>query len=352
MKRWRRFTERLGEALLNAWYGDAAWLSVLRPLEAIYCRQVTRRLAEARAGKRTVHQLSVPVIVVGNLTLGGTGKSPLVAWLARYLSEQGYRPGILSRGYGGKSADYPLRVAETTPVDVCGDEPLMLAAQTGVPVVVDPRRARGAERLLDEGCDILISDDGLQHLALGRDMELVVVDGQRGFGNGRCLPAGPLREPLSRLASIDALVVNGAEPDAVAGGQGAAQRYQMTLAPVVWRRLSDDARLPLSPLPFAPRVHGLAGIGNPPRFFATLEGLGLDVMPHPKPDHHRFTSQDLSFDDEAPVIMTAKDAVKCRGFADSRCWALDVEARPSSGFIEWFAIQLDALTRVPQGERQ
>ncbi|WP_347400996.1 tetraacyldisaccharide 4'-kinase [Halomonas sp. YLGW01] len=350
MSRFGRLTERLGEGLMAAWYGDAAWLGLLRPLEALYRRQVTRRLVDFQSGKGSVHHPGVPVIVVGNLTLGGTGKSPLVAWLARHLAEQGYRPGILSRGYGGESEEYPLRVSEATPVEACGDEPLMLAAQTGVPVVVDPRRARGAERLLDEGCDILISDDGLQHLALGRDLELVVVDGQRGFGNGRCLPAGPLREPLSRLESVDALVVNGAEPDEVAGAEGAGQRFTMTLKPVGWRRLTDDARLPLSPLPFARAVHGLAGIGNPPRFFATLEGLGLRVTPHPKPDHHRFTPEDLRFDDEAPVVMTAKDAVKCRGFADARCWALDVEAHPSAGFIEWFATQLDALTRVAQGE--
>lgn len=349
---WDRFSERLGEVMLSAWYNDAAWLGMLRPLEALYRRQVARRLADFQTGKRPVHHPGVPVVVVGNLTLGGTGKSPLVAWLARYLAERGYRPGILSRGYGGESADYPLRVTAKTPVEVCGDEPLMLSAQAGVPVVVDPQRARGAERLLDEGCDILISDDGLQHLALGRDLELVVVDGQRGFGNGHCLPAGPLREPLSRLASVDALVVNGANGNDVTGAEAATNRFSMILTPVAWRRLSDDQRLPLSPLPFDHQVHGLAGIGNPPRFFATLEGLGLGVTPHPKPDHHRFTSQDLQFGDEAPVVMTAKDAVKCRGFADARCWALDVEARPSAGFIEWFATQLEALTRVAQGERQ
>ncbi|MDR9439441.1 MAG: tetraacyldisaccharide 4'-kinase [Halomonas sp.] len=330
---------RLGERWLAAAYRGDAWLVALRPLEALYRLAVRRRAAAFASGRRAVWQAPVPVIVVGNITLGGTGKSPLVAWLARFLAERGWSPGILSRGYGGRSERYPLLLEADTPVTACGDEPRMLADQTGVPVVVDPDRARGARRLLAAGCDILIGDDGLQHLALGRDLELVVVDGRRGFGNGHCLPAGPLREPLARLAGVDAVVING-EPafEAPAGAHG------MTLVPSAWRRLGDGAQLPPSPPPFTGPAHALAGIGHPARFFATLEALGVEPIPHAFADHHRFTAADLAFADHRPVVMTAKDAVKCRELAPVDSWVLEVEARPDAAFIDWLQAQLVSLS--------
>lgn len=334
-----RVKAALGTRLLSAWYRDAAWLRLLAPLEWMYRHWMSARTRAYAAGRKPVWQAPVPVIVVGNLTLGGTGKSPLVAWLAGWLSEQGYRPGILSRGYGGRSDAYPLRVLADTPAGQCGDEPLMLARQTAVPVVVDPVRPRGARRLLQEGCDILIADDGLQHLALGRDLELVVVDGERGFGNGRCLPAGPLREPLARLASCDALIVNGRPRAAMPGSY-----HEMQLVPRSWRRVSDDTRMPIERPPFDGPVHAVAGIGHPERFFATLDALGLEVEPHPFADHHDFGAADLAFDDGRAVVMTAKDAVKCRDLADGRCWALDVEARPDPAFIDWLVARLQTLT--------
>lgn len=329
----------LGERWLAAAYRGDAWLVALRPLEALYRLAVRRRAAAYAAGRRAVWRAPVPVIVVGNITLGGTGKSPLVAWLARFLAERGWSPGILSRGYGGRSDRYPLLLDDDTPVTACGDEPRMLADQAGLPVVVDPDRARGARRLLAAGCDILIGDDGLQHLALGRDLELVVVDGRRGFGNGRCLPAGPLREPLTRLDGVDAVVING-EP-AFDPPTGA---YGMALVPSAWRRLDEGRRLPLTPPPFAGPVHALAGIGHPARFFATLEELGVEPITHAFADHHRFTAADLAFADHRPVVMTAKDAVKCRGLAPADSWILEVEARPDAAFIDWLQTRLVSLS--------
>lgn len=330
----------LSDHLVSAWYRGAGWLRLLAPLEWLYRTAVARRARAYANGNKTTWRAPVPVIVVGNLTVGGTGKSPLVAWLVRWLGERGYRPGILSRGYGGHSPDYPLLVRSDMSVAECGDEPLMLASQTGVPVVVDPQRVRGAKRLLEEGCDVLVADDGLQHLALGRDIELVVVDGVRGFGNRHCLPAGPLREPLSRLQSCDALVVNGEPASAMP-----ATYHTMELIPRHWRHLEDGALLPLTPIPFEGAVHAVAGIGNPERFFRTLKRLGLDVTAHPFPDHHRFQAQDLNFEDTGAIVMTAKDAVKCRHLADTRCWVLDVEAQPEPGFVAWLTSRLALLAQ-------
>ena len=328
----------VGERWLTAAYAGSAWLGLLRPLEALYRAAVARRSAAYAGGHREAWRAPVPVIVVGNLTLGGTGKSPLVAWLVRHLAAEGWRPGILSRGYGGKHAAYPLLVDDRTPATQCGDEPRMLGDQTGVPVVVDPDRPRGARRLLEEGCDILVSDDGLQHLALARDLELVVVDGARGFGNGRCLPAGPLREPLSRLEGVDAVVVNGEPRFAPPSGT-----FTMRLRPVAWRRLGNGERLPLAPLPFAVPVHAVAGIGRPARFFETLEELGVEAIPHPFGDHHAYRGEELAFDDGRPLVMTAKDAVKCRGLAPADSWVLEVEAAPETGFADWLGERLARL---------
>lgn len=329
---------------LDAGYRDAGWLKALRPLEWLYRAAVSARRDAYMNGRKPVWHAPVPVIVVGNITLGGTGKSPLVAWLGRWLSEQGWRPGIVSRGYGGKAPRYPLYVGIDSPVSQSGDEPLMLAQQTGLPVVVDPDRPRGVRQLIAAGCDIVISDDGLQHLALGRDIELLVVDGQRGFGNARCLPAGPLREPLSRLDDVDAVIVNGQprQPLAVPN-QRKQLMHLMQLQPARWRRLVDGRCQPAHELPFVGNVHALAGIGNPQRFFATLEALGMAFEAHPLPDHHRFSAEDLQFGDDRAVVMTAKDAVKCRPFADERCWALDVEACPEPAFVDWLRGRLATL---------
>lgn len=334
--------ERLGKAWLTAAYRGDRWLLVLRPLEWLYRHLLARRTRAYRLGQRTVWQPTVPLIVVGNITLGGTGKSPLVAWLATWLQARGWHPGIVTRGYGGRGAVYPLRVTAETPVRESGDEPRMLHDRTGLPLVADPERPRGARRLIDEGCDILISDDGLQHLALGRDIELVVVDGRRGWGNSRCLPAGPLREPLSRLDDVDAVLING-EP-AFTPPRGA---HSMTLAPAGWRPLGGTARVALRPLPFTGPVHAVAGIGNPERFFATLSELGVEIVAHAFTDHHAFRQADLVFDDDRPVVMTAKDAVKCCGLALGDAWVLEVEAVPDAGFQGWFEERIQGFRPPP-----
>ncbi|MFC0269383.1 tetraacyldisaccharide 4'-kinase [Kushneria aurantia] len=324
--------------LQNAWYSDARWPRLLTPLELLYKRAVHSRRDAFATSRRQVWHAPVPVIVVGNITVGGTGKSPLVAWLGRWLSERGWRPGIVARGYGGHAPRYPFYVDEHSDVGYAGDEPVMLAQQTRLPVVVDPDRPRAARKLVAAGCDILLSDDGLQHFALGRDIELVVVDGARGFGNGRCLPVGPLREPLSRLAEVDAVISNG-DPQMPAS----ASHYAMTTVPAAWRHLNDGVCYSIDQCPFSGRVHAMAGIGNPQRFFDTLTALGVDHQRHPLPDHYRFSAYDLRFTDNLPVVMTAKDAVKCRPFANERCWSLDIEARPEQALVDWLSKRLQAL---------
>ncbi|WP_075879171.1 tetraacyldisaccharide 4'-kinase [Vreelandella massiliensis] len=340
----------LAERWLKAAYRGSVWLYPLRPLGALYAAVMARREAAYHRGKRPVWRAPVPVIVVGNITLGGTGKSPLVAWLARWLSERGYRPGIVTRGYGGRAPRYPLWVTPDTPVSQSGDEPLMLAQQTGLPVVADPKRARGAEQLVAAGCDVIISDDGLQHLALGRDIELAVVDGARGLGNGRCLPAGPLREPPERLKRVDALLINGGPQTALPSlGKALDKRAAtpMRLEPIGWRELATNKRWPLSPLPFTLPVHALAGIGRPERFFATLKALGVYGEWHAFPDHYRFDAASLCFapaEKPRPLVMTAKDAVKCRDVAPPDSWVLDVEATLTPEFEQWLTARLATLS--------
>lgn len=330
----------LAERWLQGAYQGSRWLSPLRPLGALYQWAMARREQAYGTGNKATWKAPVPVIVVGNITLGGTGKSPLVAWLASWLVSQGWSPGIVSRGYGGKAPHYPLLVTSNTAVAESGDEPLMLAQQTGLPVVADPQRVRGVQALVEAGCDIILSDDGLQHLALARDIELVVVDGARGLGNGRCLPAGPLRESPNRLQRVDAVIVNGDSQSPLP----VSSVTTMQLAPLCWRHLESGKRFPLAPLPFTLPVHAVAGIGHPERFFRTLSGLGVEGEWHPLADHQHFNADALSFADTRPVIMTAKDAVKCYALAPPNSWVLDVEATLPPEFEHWLAARLSALS--------
>nr|WP_281411981.1 tetraacyldisaccharide 4'-kinase [Motiliproteus sediminis] len=314
------------------WYGRDRAPFWLRPLAALYGALAAKRRRQYRQGDKTVWQAPVPVVVVGNISVGGTGKTPLTQALCTWLVEQGWRPGIVSRGYGGRSDHYPLRVEEHTAASACGDEPLLLAQTTGCPVVVDPDRARAARHLLaNTDCNLILSDDGLQHYALGRDVEIAVVDGERGLGNGALMPAGPLREPASRLDEVDLVVINGGDwmhPGA----------HRMTLLPGPVRRL-DGTEADISPGP----VHGLAGIGNPQRFFRTLHQLGYQPQEHPLPDHHQIRAEDLEFGDPLPLIMTAKDAVKCRAFASDNRYYLPVNAELPAQFFQQLAARLRAV---------
>jgi tetraacyldisaccharide 4'-kinase len=262
-------------------------------------------------------RLSCPVVVVGNLSVGGTGKTPLVCWLVARLGERGYRPGVVTRGYGGSSTDVRGVEPNDDPV-VVGDEPILLARRTGVPVAVGRNRPAAAQLLLGAGCDVIVSDDGLQHYALSRDCEVVVIDGDRRFGNGWLLPAGPLRESPSRLRGANAIVVNGGR----ALLEGALSMRLEAKSAVA---LFDGRVMPLQA--FAGRaVHAVAGIGNPERFFNMLRAHGIVVSGHPLTDHARIGAEEVVFADGKPVLMTEKDAVKCKNLADARHWYVPVSA--------------------------
>ncbi|MAZ69777.1 tetraacyldisaccharide 4'-kinase [Porticoccus sp.] len=314
-------------SLERAWYRPMSWALLLLPLSWLF-RAVS-------SGRRFYYQrinpprpLPVPVIVVGNISVGGTGKTPLLAALVVIFQAQGYRPGIISRGYGGSATHYPQRVADTSTAETVGDEPLLLSSLC--PVVVDPDRYRAARYLLENtGCNLIFSDDGLQHYRLPRDVEIVVMDGGRGTGNGHCLPAGPLREPLSRLQTADFVVVN----ETVAS-LGIPHQGTFKLSPVHFRQLATGTSMAVSSWSLGRRVHAVAGIGNPARFAHTLTSLGFEPILHPLPDHHRFTGEELCFDDGLPVIITAKDAVKCAADSSDNVWVLDVQAEPDPPFIE------------------
>jgi tetraacyldisaccharide 4'-kinase len=326
------------------WYGHRRPLAFLAPLSWLY-RSITEARRRAAWEARDL-SLPVPVIVVGNITAGGTGKSPLTAWLVAELAAAGWRPVILSRGYGGDAGNYPLEVTAGTSPDEAGDEPVMLALSTGCPVVVDPQRRRAADHALKNNLgDLLICDDGLQHYKLPRDLELSVFDGQRGIGNGALIPVGPLREPASRLASVDFVIVNDKARSEQAlenfAGIDHPAIYSMVLEPATLVQLQTGATRPVEYLE-GKQVKAVAGIGNPARFFDTLRTLGAVVTEAAFPDHHRFRPEDLAAGDGELIVMTAKDAVKCRDFAPENAWSLVVEASLPDHFRQAF------LARVRQ----
>jgi tetraacyldisaccharide 4'-kinase len=317
------------QRLTRLWYGDSAGLSWLQPLSWLYGAAVHLRRTVYSRGWLTVHRVGRPVIVVGNLTVGGTGKTPLVIWLARRLTEQGLRVGIVSRGYGSRPEAEPRLVSERSSWHDVGDEPVLLARGSGCITMVGRDRVAAAQALVAHPVDVIVADDGLQHLRLARDCEIVVIDGNRGFGNGRMLPAGPLREPVSRLAGADFIVVNGgAEHPSLQGLEtfAKATALHMTLLPGAAVRLDGrEGSRPLEAFGDRPS-HAVAGIGNPGRFFRDLRARGLEIIEHPFSDHHPFTAGELAFADDLPVLMTEKDAVKCLAFANPRLWVVPAAA--------------------------
>lgn len=327
-------------ALTSHWYRNG-WLSwLLRPLSWAYCLVVTLRRVLYRAGLLRSYRLSVPVIVIGNLTVGGTGKTPLVIWLCERLRAAGFRPGVVARGYGGRAARWPQMVtADSDPLTV-GDEPVLIAQRSGCPMAVGPDRVAAARAVLARhDCDVIVSDDGLQHYRLARDVEIAVLDGERRYGNGLCLPAGPLREPRARGRQVDLQIVQGEARDGELG---------MTLETVGVYNLVDGRRGALRDFRRGAPVHAVAGIGHPARFFRMLGDAGLQCEQHPFPDHHAFRPEDLRFPGRGPVIMTEKDGVKCRGFADPRLWAVAVEARIDPRAAETVIARLAAVGRARQ----
>jgi tetraacyldisaccharide 4'-kinase len=312
-------------ALTQLWYGKASGAALLAPLAALYGAVMHLRRRAYERGLLRRYGAGSPLVIVGNLTVGGTGKTPLVAWLARELQTRGYRVGIVSRGYGSGARTARLVTAQATWQEV-GDEPLWLAQSTGCPTAVGHDRVAAARLLSAAGMNVIVSDDGLQHLRLAPDCRIVVVDGERVFGNGRLLPAGPLREPVSELSRADAVVVNGAAASALrleGGPARAAPLIEMQLVASIAVALAGGAKRSLDSFRGA-RLHAVAGIGNPARFFRALRAFGIDVIEHAFADHHALVASDLDFGDDLPVLMTEKDAVKCRLFADARLWSVPV----------------------------
>lgn len=328
------------------WYGRHPLGRILAPLSWLYCLVVQLRRLGYRKGWLASRRLPVPVVVVGNLTVGGTGKTPVVFKLAKLLRARGWRPGIITRGYGGRGGGRgsvaPRRVPPDGEPGDFGDEPVLLARRSGCPVVAGPDRvAAGAIALSGGDVDILLADDGLQHYRLARDIEIALIDGARGLGNGRCLPAGPLREPRGRLDTVDLVLTNG-------GGSGddRGDGYRMRLIPGAAVNLRDPAvSKPIADFIGRP-VFAVAAIGNPDRFFAMLRALGLEVEGRAYPDHYPFASSDPAAWPPGPVLMTEKDAVKCAHFAGEDHWFLPVQAELDTAFVEAFFRKLEASPHV------
>lgn len=323
----------LSARIVRDWYQKKSWLWILLPLSLVFRVLSALRRRLYRRGVFASERVAMPVIVVGNITVGGTGKTPLVTALVERLRAVGFKPGIASRGYGANPPVRPLSVTAETNVAHCGDEPLMLARRTGVPVVIDSDRVAACNRLIVEHhCDVIVTDDGLQHYRLQRDVEVVVIDAERGLGNAQLLPMGPLREPPARLDCVDYVVINGSR---IPAGLECFNPLSMQIEADEFIELATSKRLPVQAWPGDRRVHAMAGIGNPQRFFDTLGKLGFDIIPHSFADHYAYTREDLEFGDRLPIIMTEKDAVKCRQYLpDVPCWALAVSARLPDAFFD------------------
>lgn len=292
---------------------------LLWPLSLIFAAISRARRNAYQTGRKATFRAPIPVVVVGNITAGGNGKTPVVIWLVETLQKLGYRPGVVSRGYGAKAPSYPLLVNQHTPPEHCGDEPKLIFQRSGAPVAVDPVRSQAVQALVACGVNIIISDDGLQHYALQRDIEIAVVDGVRRFGNQQLIPLGPLREPISRLQQVDFIITN--------GGRAQLNEIAMHLQPDLAVNLRTGERCPVNQLT---RVCAMAGIGHPTRFFNTLRALNADLLVcQGFADHQAFDATQLKqlAQQGDHLIMTEKDAVKCAGFAQANWWYLPVSAQ-------------------------
>ena len=311
--------------LVAAWYRAAWWLWLLRPLELLFCSFAVLRRRCYSWGLLTPYQSEIPVVIVGNITVGGTGKTPVVIALVEALQGMGMRAGVVSRGYGATAPHYPYTVTDDSKAYECGDEPLLIYRRTRCPCVVDPSRARAVTALLDSfAVDVVISDDGLQHYALARSMEIVVLDAERGVGNGFCLPAGPLREPASRLRSVDYVLHHGSD-DPMTGVQYQADGLV---------NMRSGERRPACPESVGNPVNAVAGIGQPLQFFKSLRQQGFEIEQHEFPDHYDFSAADFLELDDRPIIMTEKDAVKCTEWAGDNAWYLSINVQVPNAVIE------------------
>lgn len=328
--------------LARHWQRVTAVSLLLYPFSLVFRCVVALRRAAYSSGLLKSLRISVPVVVIGNITVGGTGKTPLALWLAALLTRHGMRPGIVSRGYGAAVAGPAPVLPSSNPFEI-GDEPVLLAQRSACPVWVGRDRVAAARALLaaHRDCDVILSDDGLQHYRLARDVDIAVIDGDRGLGNGFMLPAGPLRERAARLREVDAVVIHGGSRRADARKRA----YAMRLEGREFHNLLDPEHV-AEPAHFqGKRVHAVAGIGNPERFFAHLVALGIEFEAHPFSDHHSFRAADLAFQDADAVLMTEKDAVKCAPFASEIYWALRVDAKLDAALGE---LVLSTLKKVEQ----
>ncbi|MDF1629764.1 MAG: tetraacyldisaccharide 4'-kinase [Alcanivoracaceae bacterium] len=328
----------LAAAVQAAWYQGSGWLPLLYPAGWLVGGIARLRFLMFKSRAAVP---SVPVLVVGNITVGGTGKTPLVAGICDYLGSRGLRVVVISRGYGARPPQYPWVVEPEQSAAEAGDEPLLIRRRTGVPVVIDPQRSRALQYVVSQyQPDVVISDDGLQHFALQRSVEIVVLDSDRGLGNGRCLPAGPLREPASRLDDVDFVVLNG-RPDA--RWPNAQVMVLQSDDPV---NLKTGERMPMEEFAARhPLVHAFAGIGNPQRFFSSLSTWDIRVTGHALPDHHAFTAEDFAGLEGHTIIMTEKDAVKCVEFSGDNFWYLPVSARLPNVFLDDLCNRLQRSVR-------
>ncbi len=318
-------------AIDRIWYGGEPvpmWMRLLVPIYQLLAAAV--RLSW-QSGLRKPVRLPVPVIVVGNITAGGTGKTPLVLALIDALRDRGWHPGVVSRGYGG-SATSAILLDDNPDPAIVGDEPSLIRRRAAVPVAIGRKRVEAARLLIAARVDVILADDGLQNPSLVRDIEICVIDGQRRFGNGLLLPAGPLREPVAGLREVDFVVCNGGEPQ--------EREIPMQLRGDMALRLQADGESrPLCKFSGS-KVHAIAAIGNPRRFFDSLRNQGLEPIEHAFTDHQVLTEKDLAFADGLPILMTEKDAIKCMAFADSRFWKVPVEAELPDSFFDAIAAKL------------
>jgi len=319
-------TSTLQKTLENIWYKQGKGKYLLLPLSALYC-SINRLQRWLQTSKQ--NRLPCPIIVVGNITVGGTGKTPLVIYLTKLLQQQGYKPGIITRGYGGNAKYWPQQVTADSNARMIGDEALLMAIRTGVPVYAGPKRMETVKECLHSHyCDVIISDDGMQHYKLPRDIQIAVIDGERKLGNGLCLPAGPLREKKERLEKCDLIIVNGEKHE-----QKKWIEMKMSASKLINLKTGEIKHLQH----FAKKnINAVTGIGNPQRFYHTLEQAGLKLQQHSFPDHYQFQENDLKLSNDFPILMTEKDAVKCKLFADDNCWYLPINAQLEKSFDKIF----------------
>ncbi len=311
--------------LIDAWYSKSFWLYILAPFTFLFSALVKARRNSFIKNPKKVWISPKPLIVVGNISMGGTGKTPLVKFIASELSQRGFKPGLVSRGYGGKYSG-TLEVTPKTTYKETGDEAQILA-KLNIPFFIDRNRSRAARKLQEKyDVDVIISDDGLQHYAMGRDIEIAVIDGARRLGNGLAFPAGPLREPKSRLSEVDFVINN--------GGPTEGNEILMTLSPAKFIHLNSGKEYSIDKWPMHNQVHAIAGVGNPNRFFDLLLRLGFEFDKNPFPDHHKYHKKDLYYLDHLPILMTEKDAAKCKHFKNSKIWYLSIESEIESQFID------------------